>query len=147
MNEINHLHVWGFQFGVMIDSYNTYLCQSNKAQSTLEQCAKKISSTLQVNSNGQYRRQYSPFVLQLPIESIRHDIGEFIHLPIRYVEILNDLCQSFMIEYANQLNSMDWNIIQGNIERTSSKFLNKTIAFRYSTSFRTSEDDSSIIID
>jgi hypothetical protein len=34
----------------MIDSYNTYIFQNRKAQSTLKQCEKKISYSLQVRS-------------------------------------------------------------------------------------------------
>jgi hypothetical protein len=41
---------------------------------------------------------------------------------MRYICILNDLFQSFMIEYSDQMNRMDWTIIQSKIETKKTNF-------------------------
>ncbi len=53
----------------------------------------------------------------MPVELITREITEFILLPIRYICILNDLFQLFIIEYSDLMNSMDWKIIQSKIEK------------------------------
>ncbi|CAF0862251.1 unnamed protein product [Rotaria sordida] len=80
---------------VMIDSYNTYISRSIEVQAILKQYCHKIA-----------------YFLQIPIELVIQEITEFILLPIRYICILNDLFQLFVIDYTDLMNDIDWNIIQ-----------------------------------
>jgi hypothetical protein len=49
----------------------------------------------------------------MPVEFLTREISEFILLPIRHICILNDLFQSFRIQYSD----MDWKIMQSKKEK------------------------------
>ncbi|CAF0998938.1 unnamed protein product [Adineta steineri] len=94
-HSISHIPIsmiYQSSFGVMIDSYNTYISRNIASQRTLKQYSEKIA-----------------YFLQIPIEVVEQEITDFILLPLRHICILNDVFQNYdltnMIEAINFLSN------------------------------------------
>ncbi|UJR10372.1 hypothetical protein I4U23_014577 [Adineta vaga] len=91
--------IYQSSFGIMIDSYNTYISRSVQALGTLKQCADRIA-----------------YFLQVPVDVVSQEITGFILLPLKHICVLHDLLQNThsmdMIEAINFLSKQASSILQ-----------------------------------